>query len=191
MTESLEPVRVSMRLNVATAIAAFPFAVITIFSRLEDAQVALLVWGGFLLLSGALHTIVLLGMGRPRGWWTWWVGHSVSAVALGVFALWFAQTGSVALLIWSIAVWAVLAGASSLVQGLRQDRRSPVRSDWTTLGGGTMFLGLLVVIVPPEVYWMMGLAGVWAAMVIVFVIIATLSARSVIAQHNSGQEEGV
>ena len=180
----------SQRLYVALASVSAIFAAITIFTRLEDGVIALAVWGGYLVVLGAVLTGVLLSLGRPTHWWTWWIGSVFTAIAVGVFALVFASTGSVALLTWSIAVWSVLAGATSLVQGLRIEKGSPIRSDWTTIGGGTLFLGLLVVIVPPEVYWMMGLAGVWAAMMTVFVIIAALSARSAEAGKNGDKEAG-
>ena len=185
----LDARRVSIRLYVGLAAVSSLLAVISIFSRIEDGTVGLVVWGGYLLGLGLVQSIVLLGLGRPAGWWSWWMGSALTAVLIGGFTLWFAPTGSIALLIWSVAVWSVVAGGSSLVQGFRQDKKSALRSDWTTIGGGTMGLGLLVLIVPPEVYWLMGLAGVWAAMVTVFVIIAALSARTAVADQNGDQED--
>lgn len=178
MSAPVDPVRISTRLNVASAAVAAPLAVVSIFNRIEDAPLGLAVWGGFLLIVGVAHSSVLIGSGRPAGWWSWWVGHSLSAISIGLFTLWFVPSGSVALLTWSIVVWAVVAGGSSVVQGFRQKRSLAVRSDWISVGVGTLFFGLLVLIVPPEVYWLLGLAGVWAAMLTVFLVIAALSARS-------------
>lgn len=183
-----EVMRVSLRLHIVMAAVSSLLAVISIFSRIEDATLGLVLWGSYLLILGLSHTIVLLSNGRPAGWWTWWIGHSMTAVVIGVFTLWFQATGSIALLTWSIAVWSVIAGGSSLVQGFRQPKSTSLRSDWATLGGGTLFLGLLVMIVPPEVYWLIGLAGVWAAMVSVFLVIAVLSARTAMADQNGDQE---
>ena len=188
MSQVHTPSQVSRRLYVGLASVSAVFAAITIFTRLEDGAIALAVWGGYLVALGVVLSVVLLSLGRPARWWTWWIGSVFTAIAVGVFALVFASSASVALLTWSIAVWSVLAGATSIVQGLRLEKGSPIRSDWTTIGGGTLFLGLLVVIVPPEVYWLMGLAGVWAAMMTVFVIIAALSARSAEADKNGGME---
>lgn len=189
MSAALDPVRVSVRLHVATAATASLLAVVSIFSRIEEGPLGLAVWGGFLVIVGVAHSSVLIGSGRPPGWWSWWLGHSLSAVLIGAFTLWFVPSGSVALLTWSIAVWAVVAGGASVVQGFRQKRALPIRSDWISVGVGTLFLGLLVLIVPPEVYWLLGLAGVWAAMLTVFVVIAALSARSGASDQNRSGED--
>lgn len=190
MSAALDPVKVSIRLDVATAAVAAVLAVVSIFNRIEDAQVALIVWGGFLVILGVAHTSVLIASGRPTGWWSWWVGHSLTAVLIGIFTLWFVPTGSVALLTWSIVVWAVVAGGASVVQGFRQKRTEAIRSDWISVGVGTLFFGLLVLIVPSEVYWLLGLAGVWAAMLTVFVVIAALSARpGGNDQNRSGEDD--
>ncbi len=181
--------RMSIRLQIVMAAASAVLAVVSIFSRIEDATLGLLVWGVYLVAVGLAHTVVLISSGRRAGWWTWWIGHALVAVVIGVFTLSFQATGSVALLTWSIAVWSVIAGGSSLVQGFRQPRQTSLRSDWATVGGGTLFLGGLVMVVPAEVYWYLGLAGVWAAMVSVFLVIAVLSARTAMADEN-GEQEG-
>lgn len=190
MSTPADPVRVSIRLNVASAATAAVLAVFSIFNRIEDPEVGLAVWGGFLVIVGTAHTSVLIASGRPSGWWSWWVGHSLTAVLIGAFTLWFVPSGSIALLTWSIVVWSVVSGGASVVQGFRQDRTLSIRSDWISLGAGTLFFGLLVLIVPPEVYWLLGLAGVWAAMVTVFLVIAALSARpGVTGQNGAGEDD--
>ena len=112
----------------------------------------------------------------------------MTALAGGVFAALYATTGSLALLGWVVVVWAVLAGGSSLLRGLRMDSHEVVGRDWITLGILTLLLAAAVAAVPANVVWTMGLVGAWAAIVTVFSVIAALSARTASVSETGGEE---
>lgn len=189
MNRSIESTQMAIRLHIAEAVPLALLALVTVFTRLEDAQLAALLWGATLLVLSVSTTAVLWGSGRPAGWWTWWIGHAVVGAVLGAITLGLSGADSVWLLVWSASAWLVLAGGSSLVQGLRQPKELKIRSDYASSGAGLLLLGALVMIVPPEVYWVMGILGVGLAMMAVYLIIAALSARSGLPRDNSGESE--
>lgn len=181
--------RVSIRLYWASVAPTAVLSVLCVFLRIDQTDFALAVFGGFLLILGLDQTAVLAMSGRPRGWAGWWGGHSATALAGGVFAAVLAASGSLALLSWVIVVWAVLAGGSNLLRGLRMAVDEPVRRDWITLGVLTLVLAAAVAVVPASVVWTMGLVGAWASIVTVFSVIAALSARSAPLGETGGEED--
>lgn len=181
--------QVSIRLYWASVAPTAVLAVLCVFLRIDQMDFALAVVGGFLLILGLDQTAVLAMSGRPRGWAGWWVGHSLTALAGGVFAAIFATSGSLALLSWVIVVWSVLAGGSSLLRGLRMDTVEQTRRDWISLGLMTLLLAGAVALVPASVVWTMGLLGAWASIVTVFSVIAALSARSAQVGETESEED--
>ena len=179
---------VSVRLFWATVAPTAILAVLCVFLRIDQTELALAVFGGFLLVLGLDQSAVLALSGRPTQWLCWWIGQSVTALAGGVFAALYATTGSLALLGWVVVVWAVLAGGSSLLRGLRMDSHEVVRRDWIPLGILTLLLAAAVAAVPANVVWTMGLVGAWAAIVTVFSVIAALSARTASVSETGGEE---
>jgi hypothetical protein len=164
----------AVRLYTWFAVSAGGFAAIETFGRIESAQLAALLWGGFLLTLGAGHTLVLLIAKRPRGWWSWWLGHSLTAIIAGAVSISFAQWDQAGLVVWSMGTWAVAAGATTLVQARRLEK-STERSDWFVVGSATLLLGLVTLAVPADVVWMMGMAGVWASILTVFLGIGAVN----------------
>lgn len=179
---------VSIRLLWATVAPTAILAVLCVFLRIDQTELALAVFGGFLLVLGLSQSAVLALSGRPKEWLGWWIGQSVTALAGGVFAVFYATTGSLALLGWVVVVWSVLAGGSSLLRGLRMDRVEAVRRDWITLGILTLLLAAAVAAIPANVVWTMGLVGAWGSIVTVFSVIAALSARTA-SVGETGDEE--
>jgi len=179
---------VSIRLLWVTVAPTSILAVLCVFVRIDQTELALAVFGGFLLVLSLGQTTVLALSGRPKEWLGWWIGHAVTALAGGVFASLFATTGSLALLGWVVVVWSVLAGGSSLLRGLRMEKAEVVRRDWITLGILTLLLAGAVAAIPANVVWTMGLVGAWAAMVTVFSVIAALSARTAAVDETDNEE---
>jgi len=164
----------AVRLYTWFAMSAGAFAAIETFGRIESARSAAVLWGSFLITLGAGHTIVLLVAERPRGWWSWWVGHSVTAIIAGVLGVTLSGWDQAGLVLWSIAVWALVAGATTLVQARRLNK-STERSDWFVVGSATVLLGVITLVVPAGVVWMMGMAGVWASILTVFLGIGAVN----------------
>lgn len=158
---------VEVGINVWFSLVAGVFALVAAFSRVESAVLGQQVWGAFLIALAVGHTVYLWRARWPRGWWPWWLGHAGSALVIGTISLVLAPRGAAGLLLWSIAVWAVLAGASYFLHGVRVSRETAERSDWLLLGAITVLLGLATLVEPVDPVWLVGSAGAWAAIVAV------------------------
>ncbi len=164
----------AVRLYTWFAIVAGVFAATETFGRIETADSAALLWGVFLIALAVGHTIVLVASGRPRGWLSWWIGHSVTGLVAGILAVTLSGWDQSGLVVWSIAVWALVAGATTLVHARRLEK-STERSDWFVVGSATTLLGVVTLVVPAGVVWMMGMAGVWASILTVFLGIGAVN----------------
>lgn len=164
----------AVRLYTWFAIAAGVFAATETFGRIETARSAALLWGGFLIALSVGHTLVLVMSGRPRGWLSWWFGHSATGLVAGVLSVALSGWEQAGLVVWSIAVWALVAGATTLVHARRLEK-STERSDWFVVGSATTLLGVVTLVVPAGVVWMMGMAGVWASILTVFLGIGAVN----------------
>lgn len=156
------------------AVVAAGFASLETFGRIESAQAAALLWGLFLLVLGVGHTAILLIHRRPTGWGSWWWGNSVTALIAGGVTALASGWGLDGLVTWSMGVWALIAGATTVVQGLRLEKGSE-RSDWLLVGGATLALAVVTLVVPAGIVWVMGMAGVWASILTVFLGIGAVN----------------
>jgi len=104
------------------------------------------------------------------------VGTSLTAVVVGALTLGLVQSAQPGFVVWSIGVWALVAGASTLVTALCLEKGTE-RSDWFVVGGATLLLGILTLVVPGELVWTMGMTGVWASVVAVFLGIGAVNLR--------------
>ena len=175
------PETVTLRLYSWFAISTAVFALSETFLRIENAFTASLAWGGFLLGLGLGHTVILLHGGRPAGFRLWWIGHSATAVVTGVLTLWFASSDQPALVSWSVTVWALLSGVTTLAHAMRGNSGT-IRTDWLVVGGVTSLLALVTLVVPAGVVATMGFAGVWGSIVAVFLGIGAVNLRMVLRQ---------
>lgn len=176
--------------------AAIAAGVIT-FSVDHSAPLGLTVFGAFAVVTGLLAVIfVPRTLADDRGSRLNFLLSGVVSLLAGVAALFLAATGTSALpgLFITVIVWALLTGVLELYSGFRLRGRSPFARDWMTIGGATVLLGVVYLLVPPGLdqhytgpdgidrsltasIVTVGIFGAYAAIVAVLLIIGGLSLK--------------
>jgi uncharacterized membrane protein HdeD (DUF308 family) len=175
---------------------AIPFLVlgmVTTFVNNHSPIVGLVVFGATTLVGGV---ILAAGSWRrlddPTSRNLAVVQGAVSVV-FGALALAF-HDGGLVTLVALVTGWAVIVGVLELVTGLRRRRRSGLARDWMLLGGTTLVLALVYLLVPTDYRKelggledihgsltsstiLVGLVGAYGALVGVFLVIQGLSLR--------------
>ncbi|AMM19283.1 hypothetical protein AX769_02960 [Frondihabitans sp. PAMC 28766] len=175
---------------------AIPFLVlgmVTTFVNNHSAAVGLPVFGATTVAGG-----ILLGLGSYR--WlddrtsrTLFIVQGAVGVVFGALALIFHGLG-LTTLVALVTGWAVIAGVIELFAGLRRRRRSGLARDWMLLGGTTLVLGIVYLVVPTDYdkpfggiehvpgsltssTILVGIVGAYGALVGVFLVIQGLSLK--------------
>lgn len=180
-------------LPLARAIPAAVIAIVITFSADHSARLGLITFGGFAAVSGAI--LMLFGARRlaASGIRPYVLAQGAVSVALGIVALALNAAG-LATLFLVVTVWAAITGALELYIGLRTRRRHVASVDWITVGALTLLAGTVFVLVPPDLadqytnadgstgvldssVVAVGLLGAYAAIIVVFLIVAGLSAK--------------
>lgn len=131
------------------ALLAIALGLAITFTAGHTASFGLIAFGLFAVASGAL---LLVGWTGPRapaeGRTSFRVQGAVSVVA-GVAAL-VMPGGGIGYLIWVLSGWAVVTGALELVSGIRARGRLATWADWAVVGGLTVALGIVTLVIPPD-----------------------------------------
>lgn len=175
---------------------AIPFLVLGMvitFVNNHSAVIGMTVFGATTLAGG-----LALGLGS----WKWLSDPSSRTLALvqgavgvifGAVALSF-STGGLPMLVALVTGWALLSGVLELVTGLRRRRTSGLARDWMLLGGITVLLAVIYLIVPTDYSKelggiekirgtltsstiLVGLVGAYGALVGIFLVIQGLSLK--------------
>ena len=131
--------------------AAIAAGVIT-FSLDHSAPLGLTVFGGFAILTGIVAVLLVpRTLANDRVSRLNFLLSGIISLLAGVAALAFAGTGTSArpALFLTVIVWALLTGVLELYSGFRVRGRSPFARDWMTIGGATVLLGIVFLLVPP------------------------------------------
>ena len=120
------------------------------FTSGHTAEFGLIAFGAFAVLSGALLLAGWFGSRAPAGGRTAFRAAGVISVAAGVAAL-VVPAGGIGYLVWVLSGWAILTGALELVTGIRARRRVAGWTDWVTVGALTVVLGVVVLVIPPDI----------------------------------------
>lgn len=131
--------------------AAIAAGVIT-FSLDHSAPLGLTVFGAFAVLTGLLAVVfVPRTLADDRVSRLNFLVSGVVSLLAGAAALVFVGTGTAAVpaLFITVIVWALLTGVLELYSGFRVRGRSPFARDWMTVGGATVLLGIVFLLVPP------------------------------------------
>lgn len=108
-----------------------------------------------------------------------WLVQGIIGIAAGIVALIVHSTGLGALL-YSVSVWALLTGAAELYGGWRA-RRVPAAAsaarDRLLVGGLTVVLAIVYLVIPAEHRLAVGLFGAYAIVIGVYLAIGALSLK--------------
>jgi uncharacterized membrane protein HdeD (DUF308 family) len=168
---------------------------ITITLTLEHTPVfGLVTFGVFAVLAG----VVLVGAslfgayaGRMRAGF---LTQGVATAAAGIVAL-AVPGGGVAFLGYLVGAWAVVAGVLEGASGILARKLSPLARDWVIAGALTVALGLVALLLPPDIVQtfagergasgtltssviLIGVIGVWAILVGVLQTISAVTVRT-------------
>jgi uncharacterized membrane protein HdeD (DUF308 family) len=178
---------------VARAIPLAAMAVLITFSADHSSRLGLLSFGLFAVLSGlavALLSLRPLGRGVQRAVF---VGQGALTALAGLVALIWPNAG-VGFFLFLLSGWAALTGFLELYAGVRARGRHAASRDWLFIGGLTVILALVVLIVPPDLQQpfegengvsgvlstsiiVVGCLGAYGAIAAVYLIIAGLSLK--------------
>jgi len=110
-----------------------------------------------------------------------WLVQGLVGVAVGVVALIVrSQADGVAALLYSVSVWALLTGAAELYGGWRARRLALDESasrDRLLVGGATVVLAIVYLVIPADHRLAVGLFGVYAIIIGVYLAIGALSLK--------------
>lgn len=132
------------------ALLALSLGLAITFTAGHTATFGLIAFGAFAVLSGLLLVAGSLGARAEPISRTAFRAQGVVSIAAGVAAL-VLPNGGIGYLVWIVSGWAIVCGALELVSGVRARRRVAAWTDWITVGGLTVLLGAIVLIIPPDI----------------------------------------
>jgi len=178
----------------AKAVPAAALAcVITFAGGFYTPEYGLASFGGYALVVGVLGVILSFRLleGVPR---SLFLIQAVVSLAAGIVAL-FGMNGGLPVLLVVVALWGVIAGFLELFAGIRQRRARAAARDWIFVGGLTVLLAIVALVIPPDYVqhynapgdggarvlntsvMIVGALGVYGAIVAVYLAIAGFSLR--------------
>lgn len=114
---------------------------------------------------------------------TLWLVQGLIGVAAGVVAL-VVHSGGLGALLYSVSVWALLTGVAELYGGWRARRRARQRAeeasaarDRMLVGGFTVVLAIVYLVIPAEHRLAVGLFGAYAIVIGVYLAIGAFSLK--------------
>lgn len=159
------------------------------FDPEHSARVGLIVFGCFALIEGIVVGIGGLMLKDALTKWLF-VAQGALGVVVGVAAL--ALNGSgLGVLLYSVSVWALLTGFAEFYCGLRSRRRSDASRDWMVIGGLTVVLAFVFLVIPPDSLLAVGLFGAYAVIVGVYVGIGAFTLKFGLPQRRGHETSGV
>ena len=165
-------------------VRAIPLAVMAVlitFSADHSSRLGMLSFGLFAVVSGlalALLSSRPLGRGVQRAVF---VGQGILTVLAGLVAVIWPNAG-VGFFLFLLSGWAALTGFLELYAGIRARGRHAASRDWLFIGGLTVVLALVVLIVPPDLQdQFLGENGVSGVLSTSIIVVGCLGAYGAIA----------
>lgn len=155
------------------------------FDPEHSARVGLLVFGSYALVEGVVVGIGGLLLKDALTKWLF-VAQGALGVVVGIAALVLNGAGLGALL-YGVSVWALLTGFAEFYCGWRARRRFDASRDWMVIGGLTVILAVVFLVIPPDSLLAVGLFGAYAVIVGVYVGIGAFTIKFGLAQTHDEQ----
>jgi uncharacterized membrane protein HdeD (DUF308 family) len=132
------------------ALLALALGLAITFTGGHTATFGLVAFGAFAVVSGVFLGTMSFRRGADPIARTAFRAQALVTVVAGVVAL--VQTGGgIGYLVWVLSGWAIVTGALELVSGIRARRRVAAWTDWITVGALTLVLGIVVLVLPPDI----------------------------------------
>jgi uncharacterized membrane protein HdeD (DUF308 family) len=120
------------------------------FTSGHTAAFGLIAFGVYAVLSGVLILAATFGPRAATHARTAFRAQGVVSVVAGIAAL-LLPSGGIGYFVWVLSGWAIVTGALELVSGIRARRLAAPWSDWVTVGALTLLLGVLALVIPPDI----------------------------------------
>jgi uncharacterized membrane protein HdeD (DUF308 family) len=177
----------------ARAVPALVLGLVITFTPDHSAALGLIGFGAYALVVGAVIIAAAVRRLIEAPARTLFLIQGIVTLLAGVAAI-VLPSGGTPYLVWVLSVWAIIAGALELVNGVRRRRVSGSARDWMLTGALTLLLAVVVLLVPPELastftgpdevervltaaVVVVGVLGAWAVIVGVQLGIAAVSLR--------------
>ncbi|GAB3040728.1 hypothetical protein GCM10027052_22510 [Parafrigoribacterium mesophilum] len=159
----------------ARAVPAGILGLYITFSADHSAQLGLILFGAFALVSGAIM-LLLRDRFADRVVRVNVIVQGVLAALLGAMALLF-NGGGLGLLLLLLPAFMAITGFLELYSGLRARRHPGVSRDWLTVGAFTAVAALVFLLIPQDSVLAIGLLGAYGILLCVYLIIGALSLK--------------
>ena len=139
------------------------------------ARVGAVYFGGFEVLQGLVVALGARSTPSPAGR-ALVRARALVGILFGVLAVVLAGAGFGTLLL-VFTVTALLTGVLEVLVGVRRRDAGPASRDGVVAGGLTTLVGALLLLLPPDVTFTLGLLAAWTALLAVYLGIAAASLR--------------
>ncbi|GAA4189548.1 hypothetical protein GCM10022288_17560 [Gryllotalpicola kribbensis] len=164
-------------LQLVRAVIAFAAGFVITLDQDHTAAYGIAMFASFAIVSGLAACAFFFA--TDAGSRTVWLVQGIIGVAAGVVAL-IVHAGALGDLLYSVSVWALLTGAAELYGGWRA-RRVPADAaaarDRLLVGGATVVLAIVYLVIPPEHRLAVGLFGAYAIVIGVYLAIGAFSLK--------------
>ena len=183
------------------ALLALALGLVITFTAGHTASFGLVAFGVFAVLTALLLGAASFGPRAEPITRTAFRAQAVVSLVAGIAAI-VAPGGGIGYLVWVLSGWAIVAGALETVTGIRARGRIASWTDSVTVGGLTVLLGAIVLLIPPDIadrfsgeegveglltspIIVVGLLGGWGIVTGVLLAIAAASPRQVRARREA------
>jgi uncharacterized membrane protein HdeD (DUF308 family) len=160
---------------VARAIPLVITALVITFTPNHSSQVGLLAYGVCAIVSGVLVGVLSWRAVAERTVRAAFLIQAVSGVVFGALAIGF-NTGGLGFFLFCATMNSAIGGILELYVGLRSTK-NPAHRDWIVVGTITFVFALVLLFFPTDPVFVVGMFGVYCAVVGLFLVIAGLSLR--------------